>query len=73
MDDLVSLAGESYCYLTTTGRVSGRAPARATTSPSGDCTRRHRVSVGVHAALAEPGDDDGRRQGVQRDGRVTAD
>jgi deazaflavin-dependent oxidoreductase (nitroreductase family) len=23
MDDLASLAGESYCYLTTTGRVSG--------------------------------------------------
>jgi deazaflavin-dependent oxidoreductase (nitroreductase family) len=25
MDDLASLAGESYCYLTTTGRVSGEA------------------------------------------------
>ena len=23
MDDLAALAGESYCYLTTTGRVSG--------------------------------------------------
>ena len=23
MDDLAPLAGESYCYLTTTGRVSG--------------------------------------------------
>jgi len=25
MDDLASLAGESYCYLTTTGRVSGES------------------------------------------------